>query len=157
MRKQQGATLIEVLVTVLVLSVGLLGLASTQVLSMKNANSAHQRYVATLVVQDIAERMRANPEGVSLGSYDGEVSGSDTEGSDSNCSGCSAAALAAMDKRIWGRLIKTNLPSGHGEISSDSGNVSVKLMWTEQSGGESYGDADDGQKKDAEFEMTVEL
>lgn len=154
MLKQRGATLIEVLISVLVLAVGLLGLSATQMMSMKNGNSAQQRYMATLAAHDIAERMRANPAGVDQGSYDGTVKGS--ESGDSNCSGCSAAELATMDKREWGRLIETNLPSGSGEISRNSGKVTVTVKWKEQHTGENYGGADGGPE-DAEFEMTVEL
>jgi len=180
MRKQRGATLIEVLITVLVLAVGLLGLASTQMLSMKNSNSGHQRYMATLAAQDLAERMRANPAGVASGSYYGEVGdGPETEdsdgaegglegggdgtgdeseaGSDDCNSGCSAAQLAAMDKREWGQLIETNLPSARGQISSnDDGDITITVKWKEQHTGKNYG-GDAGGAEDAEFEMTVEL
>jgi len=188
MRKQRGATLIEVLISVLVLAVGLLGLAATQMMSMKNGNSAHQRYMATLAAHDMAERMRANAAGVDQGSYYGEVgegadNGSQTGGDDAqtgggdtqtgdddgaddsaedgsnDCSsGCSATQLAAMDKREWGELIKANLPSGSGEISSNNGGdgVTITVKWKEQHTGKNYGAAAGGLEE-GEFEMTVEL
>lgn len=51
MCKQRGATLIEVLVSVLVLAVGLLGLSATQVMTLKNGSGAHHRYMAALAVE----------------------------------------------------------------------------------------------------------
>lgn len=157
MRKQRGATLIEVLVSVLLLAVGLLGMAATQMLSMRNANGAHQRYMATLAAHEIAERMRANPAGVSLGSYDGEVVGSEVAESEASCIGCTVSQLAEMDKREWGQLINANLPSGRGVISRKNDDVTVKVMWEEPHNGEGDGSADDGKKNETKFEMTVEL
>ncbi|HEY9816903.1 MAG TPA: type IV pilus modification protein PilV [Candidatus Obscuribacterales bacterium] len=53
----RGFTLIEALVALLVLSVGLLGLAMMQVKSMKNTHVAYQRSIATIAAQDIVERL----------------------------------------------------------------------------------------------------
>ena len=58
---QAGMSLIEVLVTVLVLSVGLLGIAALQFVSKRSNFEALQRTTATMLAYDILERMRANP------------------------------------------------------------------------------------------------
>lgn len=65
-RKADGFTLIEVLVAIVVLATGLLGLAGLQVWGVRNTNNAYLRSQATLLANDMAERMRAN----AIGAYD---------------------------------------------------------------------------------------
>lgn len=57
---QQGFTLIEVLVSFIVLSIGLLGLASLQLNALKSSHSAYQRTVASIIAMDAGERLWAN-------------------------------------------------------------------------------------------------
>jgi len=59
-RSETGFTLIEVLVAVFVLAIGLLGAASLQVVGSRGSNSAYYRSQATLVANDLAERMHVN-------------------------------------------------------------------------------------------------
>ncbi|MFC6634566.1 type IV pilus modification protein PilV [Microbulbifer taiwanensis] len=155
MQKQRGATLIEVLISVLILAVGLLGLAATQMMSMKNGNGAHHRYMAALAAQEIIERMRANPSALEQGSYDGKVDGSET--STNNCSSsCSVNDLADRDLYEWDQVLKSNLPSATGNIARNGDEVTVTISWKEQHTGEKYG-ASGGAPEDATFEMIVEL
>ncbi len=56
---QQGFTLIEVLVSFIVLSIGLLGLASLQLNALKSSHSAYQRTVASIIAMDAGERLWA--------------------------------------------------------------------------------------------------
>ncbi|WP_323847378.1 type IV pilus modification protein PilV [Microbulbifer magnicolonia] len=110
MRNQRGATLIEVLIAVLVLAVGLLGLAATQLMSMKNGNGAHQRYMAALAAHDIIERMRANPGGFEQGSYDGEVgegAAEETGGND--------GPVEIEETVVDGEVVETEVPETGGE------------------------------------------
>lgn len=67
---QRGATLIEVLVAMLILSVGLLGLAGMQMTALKSNQSAYYRSQATVLAQDIIDRMRANRTEALNGVYD---------------------------------------------------------------------------------------
>ena len=60
MNKNTGFTLIEVLIAMIVLAVGLLGLAGLQATSLRNNQSAYNRIKATQLAYDIADRMRAN-------------------------------------------------------------------------------------------------
>ncbi|MEE4331533.1 MAG: type IV pilus modification protein PilV [Wenzhouxiangella sp.] len=59
-RQQRGVTLIEVLITVLVVSVGLLGLAALQTFALQSGNTAYQRSQATNVAYEALDFMRAN-------------------------------------------------------------------------------------------------
>ncbi|MCF6190047.1 MAG: type IV pilus modification protein PilV [Cocleimonas sp.] len=69
LKKQSGFSLLEVLISMVILSVGLLGLGGLQVASLKGANNAHSRNVANMLVMELADRMRANPSGVRGGFY----------------------------------------------------------------------------------------
>lgn len=69
-KRQHGITLIEVMVSVLVLSVGLLGYVSLQAQSIKSNKSAYYRSQANILAQDISERMRTNRFDVERGLYD---------------------------------------------------------------------------------------
>ncbi|VXC94151.1 type IV pilus modification protein PilV [Pseudomonas sp. 9Ag] len=68
--RQRGATLIEVLVAMLILSVGLLGLAGMQMTALKSNQSAYYRSQATVLAYDIIDRMRANRTEALNGVYD---------------------------------------------------------------------------------------
>lgn len=67
--RQGGITLIEVLVTILVVAIGLLGLASMQSVSLKSNQDSIQRAAATNLAYELVSRMRANPDGSSAGNY----------------------------------------------------------------------------------------
>ena len=64
-QRQSGTTLLEVVVTIVIISIGLLGLAGLQLNSMKFQKSASQRSEAVQSAYDLSERMRANGAGVS--------------------------------------------------------------------------------------------
>ncbi len=101
--KQKGVSLLEVLISVLVLSVGLLGLGGLQLNALKGSNDSHFRTVASFLAADLGDRIRINPEGVALGGY--EISATQSTSICNNtapklCTGvnaCSAAELATFD------------------------------------------------------------
>ena len=64
-----GTSLIEVLVTLVILSIGLLGLAALQLNGLRSNTSAALRTASTLIAGDIIERMRANPTAVTDGLF----------------------------------------------------------------------------------------
>lgn len=63
-QKWRGVSMIEVLVTLIILSIGLLGLAGLQLTGMRSINGASQRTQAAVMIEDISERMRSNPTAV---------------------------------------------------------------------------------------------
>ncbi|MCS6944639.1 MAG: type IV pilus modification protein PilV [Sutterellaceae bacterium] len=67
--RAKGATLIEVLVTLVIVAIGLLGLAGLQVRGLAIQKDAHGRALATQLALDMADRMRANVPGVAAGAY----------------------------------------------------------------------------------------
>ncbi|MGI5309101.1 type IV pilus modification protein PilV [Rheinheimera sp. WS51] len=66
---QQGVTLIEVLVSVLVLGVGLLGVAGLQTTSIRNVNSSYERSMSMILTDNLIELMRSNPNVARNGGY----------------------------------------------------------------------------------------
>jgi type IV pilus assembly protein PilV len=68
-QKQCGFSLLEVLIALLVLSIGLLGLAALQTTSLRSNEMASMRTTATQLAYDISDRMRANPAGVADNQY----------------------------------------------------------------------------------------
>jgi type IV pilus assembly protein PilV len=68
-QSQRGISLIEILITVLVVSIGLLGLASLQLKSMALSNDSNKRQQAINLAHDISDRIFVNGAGASAGSY----------------------------------------------------------------------------------------
>jgi type IV pilus assembly protein PilV len=120
----RGFTLLEVLVAMLVLSIGLLGLAGLMASSLKNSHSAYQRTQATWLAYDVLDRMRAN-RGVALaGGYNLGL-GATPGGS----------ALAATDLSEWDAALASTLPAGDGSIAVGAGGaVTIIVQWNDTRG-----------------------
>lgn len=116
--KAAGLSLIEVLVALVVLSIGLLGFAALQINGLRNNNTALKRSLATIQAYDLSDRMRANPAGVANGDYDGPSSTQTT--SCGTTSGCTAAQMAANDFYEWNQSLGSNLSDGQGFVCIDS-------------------------------------
>jgi len=129
----KGFTLLEILITVLILSVGLLGIAGLQVTSLKNNHSSYQRTQATLLAYDVVDRMRTNFNAVSLSNYIAKgaytvtaagnthtVNSPVATASCTTTGGCNIAQLASTDVNQWRVLLADKLPGGIGVICLDS-------------------------------------
>ncbi len=68
-KNQRGFSLIEILISVLVFGIGIMGLGGLQVASLKGSSNAHYRTTASVLAQDLADRMKANITAVSTGNY----------------------------------------------------------------------------------------
>ncbi len=103
-KNTDGFALTEVLVALLVLGIGLLGMASLQGGSVRANHTAQLRSLATQQVQDMADRIRANPQGVVLAAYDAiNIPPSSTLINPGACNvNCAPAAMAAWDTFDWG-------------------------------------------------------
>ncbi|MDV7210386.1 type IV pilus modification protein PilV [Azotobacter beijerinckii] len=96
--RQRGVTLIEVLVTVLILSIGLLGMAGLQVRLQQSEMEAYQRAQALLLLSDMANRIAANRNAANA--YRTEPGSS--IGVDSDCgSSTGTESRAEIDLREW--------------------------------------------------------
>jgi len=116
--RASGSTLIEVLVSVLVLSFGMLGMAGVQGVSLRGNQAAYYRTMATIYSADIIERMRANISAVQGGGYD-DVAG----GATASCftaAGCLDVQLAAQDILDWSATVAAGFPLGAAVVCLDS-------------------------------------
>lgn len=110
--RQSGFTLIEILVAVLILSLGLLGLAGLQAASLRANHSAYLRSQATQLAYDMADRMRANMAGV-VAYNDPTLTPTP---SCYTATGCSATALASDDASRWTADLQALLPAGSAGV-----------------------------------------
>ncbi len=145
-RREDGFTIIEVLVSLLILSVGLLGLAALQVVGLQNTQGGAHRSQAVNLAYDITDRMRTNPAAVTAGNYNlaapvttgmgapnpGPIVLVDCFGAAANCS---AAQMAAHDLGQWQTQLGAYLNAGTGAIATvDNGTttqVTVTIQWAD--------------------------
>lgn len=137
---QRGFTLIEILVTVFILAIGLLGLAGLTLEGMRNNQGAYLRTQASILAYDMADRMRANKERAS--DYAGfSTDGATTKLPDcaSDATGCTPTDQAQVDMVEWTRQIQgvgsdtVLLPGGVGAIQFDAGTsrFTITVTWDE--------------------------
>lgn len=113
--RQGGSSLLEVLVALLVLSIGLLGLAALQTTGLKFNQQSYQRTQGTLLAYEILDRIRSNPVGIA--NYDNVTLASGPPGH-SNCLStlCTAAQIAVYDIFQWKISLRDLLAQGNGTI-----------------------------------------
>lgn len=117
----RGVSLIEVLVAVVVLSIGLLGLAGLQATGLRTTTSAYERSQAVFLANNMADRIRANTDRfgiVQTAVYDNVTSpGGGTSCFETGCAG--SDAIAAADLLEWYEGL-SDLSSGTGRIIRDN-------------------------------------
>ena len=119
----RGFTLLEVLVALVVLSIGLLGLSGMQATGLRSNHSAFLRSQATVVTNDILDRMRANRDSAVAGDYD-VLYGVTPATASCSGTGCSATDVARLNLAEWLAHVG-RLPGGEGEISVNTQVVTV--------------------------------
>ncbi len=124
-KNNEGFTLIEILVSIVVFSFGLLGVAGLMTISVRNNNNGYLRSQANFLAENMVDRMRANPIAIWEGAYDGDAAPGGQA-----CtlnSPCNYGALALYDMQQWAESIAVAMPPGAiGNIAcDDSGNYSL--------------------------------
>lgn len=118
-RSQRGVSMIEVLVTLLVLSVGLLGIAALQVRTLQFNQDAYYRSQANVLLYDMAERSRSHPE---------------------------LDAGFATEKALWQQQVADTLPDGQGSAECDADLCNLTVSWQGRSFLDDSTAADDAQE-----------
>ncbi|TAL20845.1 MAG: type IV pilus modification protein PilV [Aquabacterium sp.] len=152
LRRRRGLTLIEVLVTIVILSIGMLGIAGLQAATSKYKINSWARSATSMLLSDLADRVRANPVAddsdfiekpspttpspylLSATWQDQQAAkkGSAAAGKDcaANNAQCTPAEQASYDMAEWRRLVGQMLPQGAGLVSGNRSNgYTVTLMW----------------------------
>ncbi|MFT3789861.1 MAG: type IV pilus modification protein PilV [Rudaea sp.] len=119
-QRQCGATLVEVLVSVVVTSVGLLGLAGLMATTVKVNQGAYQRAQVGLAVQALVESMHVNPTAVAQGRYDGARANAGAASADCRKQACGAAARADDDLARFDRALANALPGAQASLKCDA-------------------------------------
>lgn len=122
--QQKGLAFIEVLISLFVLSIGLLGLALLQVNALKQQHESEYRILAVSQIDNIADRMRANPAGVSSGAY--QINST----TPTSCNPCIPAQLANQDVYQWNQMNAQLLPAGQGQVTALGNNsFDIVIRW----------------------------
>ena len=113
--KESGFTMVEVLVALVVLAIGLLGIAALYLNSLQAGRTAVYRTQAVQLAADLADRIRMNR--TAQAAY-GAVFADDPAvvGACATTGGCSDADLAATDLKTWKDEIALQLPNGEGQV-----------------------------------------
>lgn len=141
---QSGFTLLETLIALVVLSVGMLGIASLHVESLRNGRTANLRTKAMIHATDMAEKMRANRAGALNGDY---VHAPADTGANNDCaddlvgaptSPCTPVQMAQHDIWMWKRSLanaQTGMPgAAEAQITSDGAalpTLTITIAWQE--------------------------
>lgn len=148
-RRAGGFTLLEVLIALVIISVGLLGVLALQANMLSYSHSAYLSSMASVQALDLEERMRANRGAVADGLYDfadiGQVSTANPDACEGN-SVCTATQVAANDLARWAGVTRGLFPGtleaelSHEGADADDLLFRLTLEWTERDRG---GDPDD--------------
>lgn len=155
---QRGFTLIEVMVALIIISIGLLGIAKMQALALSSTGTARMRSIAALEAASMASMMHADraywaaissgTESVAVTASSSSFTSSDTtvvapSGCTSAAPCCTAAApctsaqQAGQDLVYWASDLKQTLPTATATISCPAGTATapvsctVEILWTE--------------------------
>lgn len=112
----RGVTLMEVLVTVAVTSVGLLGLASLAGVSAKVNENAYQRTQVGFAAQTLIESMHINPHGIAQGKYESVLTEAIDTSPDCRHGPCDVAARARFDLAMFSRNLAENAPNASSSV-----------------------------------------
>ncbi|HEY7930337.1 MAG TPA: type IV pilus modification protein PilV [Steroidobacteraceae bacterium] len=144
-RRAGGFTLVEMLVSLVITSVGLLGVAKLALGTVQANDSALMRSQATVLMQQIIENMRANRTLALSGSYDIAIGVSPA-----------GAGVPAADLATWKGLLQSELPTGDGsvtttqEINPATGGLetvaTVTVQWDDSVAERSFGAAAGGNQ-----------
>ncbi len=130
MHKQSGLTMIEALVSLLVISIGLLGIAALQLSSLQQTASAQWHSQAVWYGYEMIDRINANRD-----SFNDYIGVDTDENNDMDCraNACSPADMVTADAMEWGEMIDS-LPNGRGLVTAAGANtLLVTVMWEDNS------------------------
>ena len=140
-RSQRGVSLIEALVSLVILAIGILGMLALQGASLRNNQSANERTIAVVASYSIIDAMRANRQAALTGAYNYNI----------NTPGCAppgGTSQANRDVAAWLTSLRADLgPSACGNLNCTTGLCAVQIRWNDERATEG----------DATFTITTEV
>lgn len=122
----RGVSLIEVLVSVLILGIGLLGIAAMQALALGNSQSSVERTQAVIHSYSILDAMRANRDDAIAGNYSSGLI----------CPGDAVpgAGISGADLATWIQSVRASLQTGCAQVQNNADVFTVTVQWNDQRG-----------------------
>jgi type IV pilus assembly protein PilV len=149
----RGFTLLEVLIALLVMSIGLLGIGKLMILSARANDSAYMRSQATALGYTILDAMRANRQAAIVQGYDtamGVFPGPAGCGT-TVATPCTSGQQTQNDLSQWGNALALELPLGQGSITTATGadtstganniTATIVVQWADKVAEQSFGNA----------------
>ncbi len=138
--RQRGFSLVEVMVALAIVSVGALGMAGLQTVTLRINNSALLESQAATLAQDLIERVRANPDGDYATNLNTAIAATVCTGSAANCNVDTMArydlmawkcsiGMASMNNTCAARGIAGQLPSGAGSVTIAGNVYTISIRW----------------------------
>lgn len=146
-----GLSLVESLVAILVLALGVAGLAWTQARLLIDGRHANARAGAILLIGDLSNRMLFNQATAAGGGY--SLAWGETPAAKDCTSACSGSELAQSDLGAWRTALSRALPSGDASVfrsSDDPRQIGIAVSWSMHNGQSTANDANA-----APFSVTV--
>lgn len=145
--RQRGMSLIESLVAVLVLALGIMGLAGVQARMLAENRTTNARAVAVGLIDDLSNRMLLNRNAVAAGNYDsGFLAGAaiGVAGTDCSAAACTGAQLATWDLIAWRTTMRSLLGPGSDSavfrpVATDPTQVGIMIAWSANEGSNGSG------------------
>ncbi len=128
-RSARGASLLEVLVTIVIMAVGLLGLAKLQVSNLRNNQNTLYRTEATFLANDMLDSMRV------LNSVAPNDKADDYAVLTDSTAAAGPSAVALADVSAWKARIAQALPGGDGSISVNGRIATIVIEWNDRRAG----------------------
>jgi type IV pilus assembly protein PilV len=116
-RQNSGFSMIEVMISIVVLSLGLLGVLGIVVKSLQVSSSSEYRAVAAQQSGVMAEALRANPS--MLASFVSPTSGAMPVADCAKTAGCSTSDWSTSEFGLWQKQLGDSLPGGRGYVCRD--------------------------------------
>lgn len=129
-QKFAGFTLLEVIITMVVLAIGLLGLASLQGIALKSTSSIQFYSQANILAHSILDNMRVNRQQAKDGAYNIDLTSTPIECTNDYDVTTVASSLAEQDLEHWTNNLACTLPNGTGiiDVNTDANNNSIVVI-----------------------------
>lgn len=173
MKSNRGFSMIEALITLVLVSIGVLGMVALQTRTLQNTQDSVQRNAAAALANDLLESMRAQPTGLPATSGFYKDEGDDFP--DEPAAGCANTPVdASQQLACWAKKVKTALPGVTDELLSedfyvcrttnpgactpDAGSaVEIQIAWTVKAGECMDGSDDESDSTVCRYRLRAEL